>query len=214
MPAPPLRVLSGPDGALWFTEDGVARIGRLTFDGRVTEFDTGLDGPADSLAFAPDGTLWFTQVETDQVGRMLPDGRVQKVDEDHGLDGWATRGIAFDRDGNAWIAESGTSTIRRIDAHDHAVTVFPIPHSFYGTRSLTLGADGNIWFLEEHAEDAKIGRITPAGVVTRFDLPHPGGEPDSLVAGRDGTLWFSEWHSNRIARVTLPGDYATRHAGR
>src|SRR5438552_1008427 len=34
----PLSIVTGPDGALWFTENPGAKIGRITTDGATTEF--------------------------------------------------------------------------------------------------------------------------------------------------------------------------------
>ncbi|MET7857550.1 hypothetical protein ABZS81_10015 [Streptomyces sp. NPDC005318] len=34
----PYALTSGPDGALWFVEIGAGQIGRITPDGRTTEF--------------------------------------------------------------------------------------------------------------------------------------------------------------------------------
>src|SRR5450755_3771290 len=52
----PLGIVTGPDGALWFTENEANRIGRITVDGVITEYP----GPGHNSQFAgitvgPDG---------------------------------------------------------------------------------------------------------------------------------------------------------------
>jgi hypothetical protein len=82
-----------------------------------------------------------------------------------------------------------------------AITLFPqFPHS-YGTGALTVGPDGNLWFIDGNA----IGRITPAGDSTEFSLPM--SEPISvgkLTLGPDGNFWFPDLNGhNDIVRVNL-----------
>src|SRR5207249_638468 len=57
-------------------------------------------------------------------------------------------------------------------------TEFPLttPGSFPG--GITVGADGNLWFLEQGAGADRIGRITPAGAIMEF-----------AVAAASSRLW-------------------------
>jgi virginiamycin B lyase len=61
----PGGIVSGPDGALWFTASGA--VGRITTAGSVTEYSTS-NSPNDITA-GPDGALWFTQVGG-KIGRL------------------------------------------------------------------------------------------------------------------------------------------------
>ena len=38
----PYQIVTGPDGNLWFTEEGAAKIGRITTAGIITEFTAGI----------------------------------------------------------------------------------------------------------------------------------------------------------------------------
>ena len=68
------QITVGPDGALWFTHFAEQTIGRITTDGRVTEYPAG--APATDLTTGPDGNIWFS-TRTGYVGRLLiaPGGR-------------------------------------------------------------------------------------------------------------------------------------------
>ena len=71
---------------------------------------------------------------------------------------------------------------------------------------IAAGPDGNIWFTQQ-ANPARIGRITPAGVVTEFTAGlSANSQPIGIAAGPDGNLWFTE-PSNpaRIGRITPAG---------
>jgi virginiamycin B lyase len=73
-----------------------------------------------------------------------------------------------------------------------------------GPEQMTLGPDGNVWFVETVAN--KIGRVTPAGVVTTFwvGLSSSAGLA-GITAGPDGNLWFTESSNDQIGRITTSG---------
>ena len=70
-------MVSGPDGALWFTENGNNQIGRITTAGDFTEYPipTATSGPF-GIASGPDGALWFTENAGNKIGRIATDGTV------------------------------------------------------------------------------------------------------------------------------------------
>src|SRR5262245_40032445 len=67
----PRGIAAGADGALWFTERGVNKIGRITTGGTITEFPvpTANSQPY-GIAAGPDGTLWFTEFVGNKIGRF------------------------------------------------------------------------------------------------------------------------------------------------
>ncbi|MEO5755166.1 MAG: Virginiamycin B lyase [Chthoniobacterales bacterium] len=67
----PNDITVGGDGNLWFTESD--RIGRITTDGVITEFGSGLGLPF-SIAAGPDGNVWFTQRFLPEIGKITPSG--------------------------------------------------------------------------------------------------------------------------------------------
>ena len=64
----PVRIIVGPDGALWFTDNTNARIGRITTAGAITSFAVPATSSGWGITVGPDGALWFTA--KDQIGRM------------------------------------------------------------------------------------------------------------------------------------------------
>src|SRR5690349_5341280 len=60
----PDGIVAGPDGALWFTEHNVNKIGRITATGAITEYALPETNryPTD-IAAGRDGALWFTEAE-------------------------------------------------------------------------------------------------------------------------------------------------------
>ena len=66
-----------PDGNVWFSETEVSQIGRITPDGKITEFRDGITPGSKPLSIAVrDGALWFSEAAGNRVGRITVDGVV------------------------------------------------------------------------------------------------------------------------------------------
>lgn len=62
--------MNGKDGALWFTEWGANRIGRITTDGGIETHDLSTVGSEPhGIALGPDGAIW-TALETGSLARV------------------------------------------------------------------------------------------------------------------------------------------------
>jgi virginiamycin B lyase len=69
----PFGIARGPDGAMWFTEGDVGKIGRITNSGKLQEFD--LPNPDSfpfGIALGSDGALWFAEQNQAKIGRIAP----------------------------------------------------------------------------------------------------------------------------------------------
>jgi len=99
----------GPDGNLWFAENGVSKIGRLSPNSfSVTgEFPT-LTPNAQPVGMTAgqDGALWFTENGQDRIGRITTGGTVTEYASP--VTGLGLRGIGVAADGSLWFAEPGT----------------------------------------------------------------------------------------------------------
>jgi hypothetical protein len=74
----PFGIAAGPDGALWFTESGADKIGRITTAGAVTEFPIPTAGSDPfGIAAGPDGNLWFTEAGASRIGVLDPTTETQ-----------------------------------------------------------------------------------------------------------------------------------------
>jgi streptogramin lyase len=121
--ADPNKIATGADGNLWFTETLGDRIGRMSPDGGVTEFENNIpsgSGPA-NIAAGPDGNLWFVESgdAVKAIARATPEGQVTTM----ALLAATPYGITTGPDGNVWFTEP-TIGIGRItpsgtvDVHD------------------------------------------------------------------------------------------------
>lgn len=211
--ASPVGIVTGPDGNLWFTEEGAnfdgGRIGKITPNGVVTEFSAGITpgaAPSD-ITVGSDGNMWFTEPILDKIGRITTAGVVTQfpLPTPNAFPLHMTTGP----DGNVWFSEVGANRIGRITPTG-VVTEFPIPAADVtpdGTpQGITTGSDGEIWFAE--FSSGSIGRVDPAtGAMSFFPVgpvAHDEG-PVALTNGPDGNLWVSGYRQSVIWRVTPTG---------
>jgi streptogramin lyase len=111
----PVGIAAGPDGALWFTEQNVNQIGRITTAGSVSEF---LVPTANSEPFriapGPDGAMWFTEISANKIGRITTTGSITEfpipTSEAGPID------ITAGPDGALWFTEPNSNQIGRIAA--------------------------------------------------------------------------------------------------
>jgi virginiamycin B lyase len=191
----PIGIVTGPDGAMWFTEYTGAKIGRITTAGVITEFalPAGISSPL-NIAVGADGALWFTIPQ--RVGRISTAGVATTFSAN--TTGFSPTDIKAGPDGAMWFTETA-GRIGRITTSG-TITEFPIPVGT-STGTLALGSDGALWFTQPGY--SQIGRITTTGVVTSYKVSEDAAE---ITAGPDGALWFTEnGGGGGIGRLTTAG---------
>jgi streptogramin lyase len=216
----PQDLVSGPDGNLWFTDDGnPAAVGRITPSGAITEFSEGLTDASDpgSLVTGPDGNLWFTDGKA--IGRITPDGTIAEFST--GLNPHSVpQDLVLGPDGNLWFINDGNPAGIGQITPSGAITEFSVglsPGSQPG--DIVSGPDGNLWFTDGEA----IGRVTadstgftdPVGTITEFTAGlFSGDEPSGIVSGPDGKLWFADLGCPKaIGRIAPDGTVTEFTAG-
>jgi virginiamycin B lyase len=193
----PTGIAAGSDGALWFTESSVSKIGRISTSGAITEYAT--PDPAGAITAGPDGALWYTTA-ANKIGRIDTSGATTEYPIPAGFDNvpWD---ITAGPDGALWYLKS--NSVGRM-ATDGTVTEYPLANSPGARYGITAGPDGALWFTEFGAN--KIGRITTSGAITEY--PVTGSTPRYITAGPDGALWFSDRASDgqpEFERMTTDG---------
>jgi virginiamycin B lyase len=204
----PGGITSGPDGALWFTEESdnaMAGIGRFDPNTRTyTRFPIPGLVP-DKITTGPDGKLWFTEFGSNRIGRIDTAGNVTEFLSAGGSPQGITAGP-----GGLWYTAGGSNTIRQIHTDGSFGAVYDVPTPSSGASDITLGPDGRIWFTESDPINSnKIGaldtNVPPGpGAITEYPTA-PGSEPSGIVGTTGGILWFTEPGINAIGRITTAG---------
>ena len=146
----------------------VYRVGSSTAIQRITR---GIDSPV-ALKFQQGGTP-----ATNITEYAVPSAGAQPY------------GLAIDANENVWVAEFGSATIGELTAN-RSWNQYPAPSPSSGTVSVTIGPDGNPWFVELYA--GNIGKIDLSASpprITEYQFP-----------GTD--TWFPEWIAVSTARET------------
>ncbi len=196
------RIATGPDGALWFTENTSGKIGTITTSGLIVESLIGAASGPDGIAAGPDGALWFCEGAVNKIGRITTQGDLTEFPL---ASGTVPVDIAAGPDGALWFTESGAEggKIGRIDT-DGTISEFPVPtRDGSSPEGIAAGPDGALWFTENIG--GRIGRITTDGAITEFPVTTTGTRFSRIAAGPDGALWFTEIGANKIGRSTTAG---------
>lgn len=111
----------------------------------------------------------------------------------------APSGIAFDRQGNLYIANFLSNTIDRITL-DGSRMQFSAGINLKGPIGLTIDDTGNVYVANYNS--GTIARINPAGVATIIASGFK--KPYYLALDNDGNLYVSQQEDNSVVRITLP----------
>jgi virginiamycin B lyase len=214
-------ITTGPDGALWFTENDGQALGRITTSGTITQVPlppfshtdpiAGLiseDSHPFGITTGPDGALWYADSSSADLGRVTTSGSVSQF-------GITTTTLTFPydivtgSDGALWFTVGGCGSclnnsnfIGRMTTTG-TLTTYNIPTAAGNALGITVGPDGALWFVEFNGD--KIGRISTAGAITEYAVPTANSEPSDITTGPDGALWFDEFNSGKIGRITTAG---------
>ena len=187
----PSEITAGPDGNLWFSETRGCRIGRITPNGSLTEFDVGDNTFPEALTAGPDGNVWF--LTRNAVGRITPAGQVVYF-----YIGYGNSSIAAGPDGNLWVTGfKGT----------FAMTPYGVVVRFIAKvngSSITSGPDGKLWVSGDWAGAPTnlqprhdLWRVSTGGQVVQYFVgraqsqfeQHEGA--NTIILGPQGKLWMS-----------------------
>ncbi|MFN8539220.1 MAG: SMP-30/gluconolactonase/LRE family protein [Thermomicrobiales bacterium] len=209
----PGDILTGPDGALWFTQGHKLSLGRITTDGQLSHvmLPARYSYPT-AIAVGADGNLWVTGDAgfSGEIWRVTPAGTVTSFPLPDGI--FLPQAIIAGPDGNLWFAAD--MTIGKITPGGQ-ITTYRLPGyreplydyltDEYVPGGLTVGADGNIWFTRPNNDflPSKLGRITTSGVIDEYPFPAVGSAPGAIVSGPVGNLYIAAHGIRQLIRVNL-----------
>ncbi len=198
----PYGIAEGSDGAVWFTEFGKDKIGRIDAAGSISEFSAGITAGAGPYSIASDGTnLWFTERAGNRIGKLdIGTGRITEYSA--GLTAKPSlAGIALGPDNAMWFVES-IGKIGRIDLTTNAITEYSGGISPGSAPSFITSASGMLFFSESIGD--RIGQIDPTtGRITEYSNGITAGSwPYGIAKGPDGAIWFVESQTGKVGRLS------------
>ncbi len=211
----PQDIVLGPDGNLWFAEQGASKVGRVipSDPPQIDHFPiSGLTSPQ-NIAVGPDGYVYVngTVNGAGGIGKILPSNPAT-TDSEGGFGLTDPRGIAPGPDGNLWLG-SGVGDIVRVKPSDLTEVGNNITTAL-NIRNLTHGPDGNMWVTDF---GGTIGKVSAAGAFNAGDtIDVPAGTTWDILSGPGGMLWYSSPDSNVVGSLTTAGvakEYPVTAAG-
>jgi hypothetical protein len=192
------------------------------------------------MTTGPDGSVYFTDLGGNRIGKISPDQIVSTVAGDGvsgNCDGPALKaqignpqGIVVTNDGIIYFSDGLNHKIRKIE--NGMVTTFAGPAGyesgdvdgvgqqarFYTPVGMALAPDGSLYVAD--ANNHKIKKITPAGVVTTIAGSTKGFAdgpallakfvfPLDMVVLDDGTLVVTDPHDHKIRKISPAGVVST-----
>jgi streptogramin lyase len=122
----PHSIVAASNGKLYFTQPDGGRIGRVTTDGKLEEYDDGISAGArpTGIAEGGDGALWFADAAVSgRLGRFWPDSEaIQELSGGLLADPPEPEAVTMGPDGNVWFTRHALPGIAR-------VTVPPLAHT-------------------------------------------------------------------------------------
>jgi virginiamycin B lyase len=199
----PTGIAQGSDGAIWFTQQAVSKIGRLNpATGAMTgEFptDTPDAGPSGIVATTA-GFLWFTEENVDRIGRIDSSGNV--VEFGAGVISINSRpnAITVGPDGLIYFTEFASGKLGRVDPATNNVTEIS-GVTLSGPKGIVTGPDNRLWITESGNDN--ITRYDPGtGTLTRFPLSSGSSpQPSGITVGPDDFIWFTEPGRDRVGKI-------------
>jgi streptogramin lyase len=216
----PVNITVGPDGNLWFTDEGLNKVGRLTISGDtvdIVEFPipTADSAPAGITAGA-DGTLYFVESNAGRVARITTAGVVTELgtpDPDS-----FPQYITLGPDGAIWFTESDVNRLGRI-ARDGRITHFELPTADSGPTGIVGRGDGRLFvallntaqiLYTDLAAAEPTHTITPTVTATRTRTPTRTVPPGSTATSTPPATHTPTVTETPTITVTVPpGSTAT-----
>jgi hypothetical protein len=199
-------IVGGSDGAIWFTDVGLGRIGRLDPGGKgqVKEFSAGLEPGATPLSIisASDGNLWFSDAGNGDIGRITPSGSIVEYSNPRFATAYATSIV--ESDNALWsvevdVGKSPPSYLARTSLQGK-VRVIMIPSDLLAQGPLTADDLGNLWFMATNADKQLLlvrrlrnGRFErrSTGLIDGAEPCCPNVAPKRLLVDSNNNPWFT-----------------------
>ncbi len=236
------------ESEVYYTIDTVAGNGKRGFSGDGgPAVDAQLARPH-GLAVDPDGNLYIADVSNHRIRRVDPSGTITTIagtgtrgySGDNGPASRAQlqfpRGVAVDRAGNLYIADSNNRRIRQVDPSG-IITTFagtgeegpsgdggPAVQAAIGTTErVTVDRTGNLYFSV--GSQFSVRRVDPSGTITTYarDAGRFGSDvgdggpaveaslkgPRGVAVDGEGSLYIADLGNDRIRRVDPSGIITT-----
>ncbi len=184
------------EGNIWFTERISNRIGKLTRDGDIVEYDIGREGGyALGVDIAPDGKVWFAERYGNRIGWIDAEGNITEIEMPEPDS--EPRTVYVDTKGLVWYTARVANEVGYYNPRTESFHRIQIPTKLARPAGIAETSDGTIYFVEMVGN--KIAKVVGDRIV-EYAIPTAFTAPFKIVADADDKLWFTEVFGNAIGR--------------
>jgi virginiamycin B lyase len=191
----------GTDGALWFTEQMVNKIGRLDpKSGAFKEYPLKVEnsGPH-GLVADREGNIWFTGNFAGYIGKLDP--RTGTVTEykmpESGIDDPHT--AVFDAQGTLWFTAQVANVVGRLDPRTGKIEVRHVPTKNSHPYGIATNSQGVPFFCE--FDSNKMAKIDPKTMeITEYPLAETA-RPRRMAIDANDNVYFTDFRSGNLGRL-------------
>jgi streptogramin lyase len=163
-----------------------------------------------AVTVGADKNLWYAngqggllQVQMSGKQKLVPLTYVYSGTSSENFD--SGYGIAVGKDNNFYMTGSNyhnATSLYTVGVATTAgkLTIYDIPSGDSGGQGgLTLGPDGNVWFIEQK----HIASITTGGKITEYQYPSEATSNSygDVTTGSDGNVWFTEYNNGIVGKI-------------
>jgi virginiamycin B lyase len=186
------RIVTAPDGTIWFAEEDVAKVGRIV-NGQVAgeisfpmQFDT---SHVEDIAVAPDSSVWVIYQGGRNIAHLSPTGAVL---ESGSLPIFGQQ-VRVAPDGTAYVTiDYDESYVVKIAGG----SISEVPNSPECDGPMGMGLNGAMWC---QTGNTSITRINPAGGGQSFPASKYASWPYTIAGGPVGQIWYGRFQSGSFA---------------
>jgi virginiamycin B lyase len=179
------KIVAGPDGNMWFTEEGAKDVAKITPAGVITEYELpGTESPI-GIAPGPEGRMWV--VATGKATSFLPSDpkNTEQTFNSALINGEAN--IVFGPDGTFWVASN--EKVAKFSPSDFNGTIKAVPLTGTLAAKDIAVAGSLIVIADGSSTNKRIVTFTTAGV--QKDFATTGGS-QGVAGAPNGQIGFSQ----------------------
>ena len=234
MLADPYGITVADDGTVYVADAGESnRIQMIGPEGGVSTLAGGSEGFADGagaqasfntpsgLARDADGNLYVADTGNNRIRKVTPEGVVSTVAGDGtagNADGPAAQaqfngpiGVAVDKQGNIYVADTYNDRIRKISSDGHVITIAGAGTPGYADGAanaalfdtpcgIAVADDGSL--IVADTGNHQLRKITTDGNVTTLAITHTNlSRPTSIAITHDNFLYVTELDRSRVIQI-------------
>lgn len=216
--AEPRGIAIDSSGDVWVVDSNNHRVQEFGSKGEfIRQLGTegegeGQFGKLQSIAIGPEGNVWTVE-GAPSIGKT----RIQEFTAEgtylnqFGAEGSSNaqflepQGIALDRSGNVWIADTGNNRIQELRASGEFIRAFGSEGTengkFKRPGGLAIDPEGTLWVAD--TANSRVQRFSAAGAyLSQFGIAGSGtgqfSEPKALAVGSEGDVWIADTGNSRV----------------